>query len=74
MSASTLLLLVIVAMNGIAALLACVALFLWVAAQYAGQPISFREAFLSTGKLAVVLVVLGAAGLATWVFLAGKLR
>lgn len=66
MSASTLLLLVIVALNGIAALLACVAIFLWVGARMVGQPVSWREAFRGTGLLAAVLGGLGVAGLVVW--------
>ena len=60
------LVLVIVALTGLLALMACMALFLWVAARYSGQPITFR----GTGKLVLIVSVVGALGLAVWVFAA----
>lgn len=69
MTVPEILLVLIVVLNGLAALLACMTLLLWLAAQLTGQPISFREAFRGTAQLTGVLFALGVAALTVWLLL-----
>lgn len=72
MTASSVLLVLIVVLNGLAALLACVALLLWLAGQIMGQPITFREAFRGTSRLALTLLLLGVSAFLAWFVLRGQ--
>lgn len=65
MSVSSTLFVLIVGLTGLLALLACVAVLLWLLGQFSGQPVTFRQTFVASGRLLLGLLALGGALLGT---------